>query len=321
MKNWLCSGCFEVIQSERQPSNSNDCRNGKFHVWRDLGECGDDIYKCSKCDVKVHSKRTPVNGNSCINGGQHNWAILQRAPSKTNNQPEKITNSDRNTNPQKISSHIVEEEPQKRKYDDEHRHHRSDDEILEEVLAREERRPCDFCGKSGGVKSYLDYHAHKECMNEFLGKPEAKDYIAKVIKKEEEFKQCQAEQKRKYEEEEKERKRKEEEELRITKQEAIKFTKKKRIRQLLRFIIIPTLIVVIIEFVLHIGLFITLNSTGRLIGIGIEYFGFIGLSFFMENKFDIDYYPDSSLLKPIILNILGYAVAFSLLKFIIAISL
>ena len=86
MKNYQCTGCGTVIQSETSP-NGGTCpkgSNGSFsvsHSWYNLGDVGDKNYQCNKCGIVVKSNSSP-NGGTCIKGSSgsftqsHSWSKL-----------------------------------------------------------------------------------------------------------------------------------------------------------------------------------------------------------------------------------------------------
>lgn len=76
MKNYQCTKCGLLIQSEKTPSPFN-CRAGGMHHWQDLGEVGPDTYQCKKCGLVVQSKKTPSPFN-CAAGGMHQWSKINR---------------------------------------------------------------------------------------------------------------------------------------------------------------------------------------------------------------------------------------------------
>ena len=71
MKNYQCTKCGTLLQSDRRPS-SFDCRAGGMHNWQDLGDVGAENFQCEKCGLHVESHRRP-SSFGCTKGGMHQW--------------------------------------------------------------------------------------------------------------------------------------------------------------------------------------------------------------------------------------------------------
>jgi DNA-directed RNA polymerase subunit RPC12/RpoP len=333
MKNYLCGRCKEVVQSERVPLNSNNCLNRKFHDWRDIGEVGNDIYKCSKCGTKVCSKRQPLNGNSCIDGQWHNWSLLQKSREETTDQKQE---------PTIVSRNLVRE----REYDRQISRNRDDDEIerrrLHEEYQREQEerdqereqkyqewlqnQPCVFCREQLNpyinVIEYRDFIAHEHCLSEYLETPAGQAYLAKIRKEKEENERIAETERKRWEEEKKKKQEEEQKRIENEQREAAKwareFAGKRKFRILLRFVIIPFSLVLFFEFI-QIRIFpFPVNSIGICISLIIEYIIFLIVSFVIENKFDIDWYPDSNIIKTIIINLIGFLIIFFIARLLFA---
>jgi DNA-directed RNA polymerase subunit RPC12/RpoP len=330
MKNYLCERCKEVVQSDRVPPNGNNCQERKFHVWRDIGEVGNDIYKCSKCGIKVSSKRQPINGNSCINGQWHSWSLLQKAQEETSNQKQEITTGSRNFSHEReydrqISENRDDDEIERKRLHEEYEREQEEREWEREQKYQEwlQEQPCVFCRTTNpyiNVIEYRDFIAHEHCLLEYLETPAGQVYLAKLRKEKEENERI-AEEKRKRWEEEKRSKQEEEQkriedERREVAEYACELARKRKFRILLRFVIIPFSLILIFELT-HIRIFpFPVSTIGIYVALIIEYIIFLIVSFVIENKFDIDWYPDSNIIKTIIINLIVFTIIFFIIRFL-----
>lgn len=80
-KNYQCTKCGTLIQSDSKPSSLN-CRSGGTHQWQDLGAVGTENYQCTKCRIHVESQQKP-HTISCTSGGTHQWQDLGKIGSDT----------------------------------------------------------------------------------------------------------------------------------------------------------------------------------------------------------------------------------------------
>ena len=76
MKNYYCSKCGTLLQTEKDP-RSQGCPAGGTHQWRDLGEVGPLNYQCVQCGLLLKSAKDPRSGVTCkATGKPHQWNKL-----------------------------------------------------------------------------------------------------------------------------------------------------------------------------------------------------------------------------------------------------
>lgn len=71
---FVCLQCRE-IKTQRHEPPSYDCRAGRYHVWRNFGEKGNDRYRCKGCGIIVSVQMQP-SALGCTSTAHHYWEKL-----------------------------------------------------------------------------------------------------------------------------------------------------------------------------------------------------------------------------------------------------
>jgi hypothetical protein len=349
MKNWLCSRCKTSVQSEKIPNNSNSCIDRQFHDWRDLGECGNDLYKCSKCKTEIYSKHHPPNlSNSCINLKDHDWELISKASQNSNYQekakptgeiypqrkesiPQTLENKHDNRSDDRISREEYEKEKEKRR--------RLEEQEYKEWL---QNQPCAFCGTINHLieveqYKYFKLIAHRHCMDKYLETPKGQAHLAEINKEIDEENRGAALKIKAIEENIRKQEEEKQQEIEKEKQMYEKLDRKLKNISLIRFLIVPLFSIAVLEIfnisifpaVANIVALISLKSIftiGRIISIVIEYGIYFFLTRILENKlyiyFEMGYSTDKTMvIKAIIINSISFVIIVFLIRLFLMFSL